>query len=955
MAEITIAHIINPYRARNGSDPLHAQAVTMATMKAAQAAASHEVEVGLFAAFFPEDEAEVPVGFGKARPLERSVLDMASITAGNPRKLPLLKDVLDRLHDVSSAGFLVYSNADIALMPGFYSRVKHIIEEGFTGFAINRRTIGDQFLGVQDIPRMIEAAEQGGEKHPGFDCFVFERQAYEKYDLGTSCIGGNWIGRVLLCNVMARAARFKIFEDERLTFHIGDDRPWLDAAHAPYNQHNQAQLTDILNRLTNAEHIDNRAEIVELRDSFQKACQFQPAAIPPNIIEMNSPVLELPGPPEKIYHARFRPNCSWEGWRSPLLRQDPVFIVGYPRSGTTPVQSLIATQENIYSFYETHFFSSVLPGVLENDGRVLPECLDAVIGKMRERIAFSRNAEAHVRSLALEGSLSSKMLFENLVIDNLIGKVGPERLPRIRWMEKTPLHAQHLPTIHRYYPAAKIIHVLRHPEKAIISRRRHFAFNNETEWTVEKHAQKWLECVAAVENFSASHPQSVLAVRLEDVARRPAAEMKRICRFLGIPFDRGLLEKHKAISASLHYPWETWKHGSMNEISRAVAERMSYSLPQPDREMLWTVAGEEMSRYGYHCPGMARERVSASAARTISLAGKHALRLGNSLGFWMRPRSGKINLADEARQFYGQHRYGWRYAVESLRRFHHPRGVRLDAFIERTFAWRSAELKPHLEPWIGFIHIPPNIPDWFQGYQSNDKIFQSEAWKRSAPFCKGLYTLSDYHRRHLLAKTDIPVNSLLFPTDFRVTKWSWERFLANRDKKIIQVGWWLRRIHSIFMLPTSKYRKIFLKVNYFDWEELIQKERELLRQAGEFRFEMMLTAETRTFLPDHEYDRLLSANLVFLHLYDSSANNTIIECIARHTPVLVNPLEAVVEYLGPDYPFYFISLEEAAQKAADLDLVLKTHRYLAGFPFKEKLTGEHFCASFKESEIYRAL
>lgn len=955
MASISVAHIINPYRVEAGCDQFKAQAVTFATMKAAQAAALHEINVTLFAAFFPEDEAMVPEGFIKTQPLDRSVLDMAKFEGENLRKLPLLKDVLDRLYEKSSARFFIYTNADIALLPGFYSRIKSIIEEGFTGFAINRRTIGNHFADVEEIPQMIEAAEQSDEKHPGFDCFVFERKAFKKYFLGTACIGGNWIGRVLLCNVMAHAAGFKIFEDERLTFHIGDDRPWLDAAHAPYNQYNEAQLTDILDRLANAKNIHNRTEIVELRDSFQKACHFQSAAIPPNIIEMNSPVLELPGLPEQIYHARFRPSCSWMEWCSPLLRQDPVFIVGYPRSGTTPVQSLIATQENIYSFYETHFFSGVLPGVLENDGRVLPECLDAVIGKIRERIAFSRNAEAHVRNLAREGSLSSKTLFENLVIDNLIGKVGPERLSRIRWMEKTPLHAQHLLTIHRFYPAAKIIHVLRHPEKAIVSRRRHFVFNNETEWTVEKHAQKWLECVTAVENFSASHPRSVLAVRLEDVAHNPAAEMKRICRYLGIPFDRGLLKKHKDISASLHYPWETWKHGSMNEISRTVAERMSYFLLQPDREMLWTVAGEEMSRYGYHCPGMTLERVSASVARTISLAGKHTRRLGNSLNFLMRPRSGKINLADEARQFYGQHRCGWRYAVENLRRFHHPRGVRLDAFIERTFAWRPAELKPHLEPWIGFIHIPPNIPDWFQGYQSNDKVFQSEAWKRSAPFCKGLYTLSDYHRRHLLTKTDIPVNSLLFPTDFRVTRWNWERFLANRDKKIIQVGWWLRRIHSIFMLPTSKYRKIFLKVNYFDWEELVQKERELLKQAGEFRFEMMLTAETRTFLPDHEYDRLLSANLVFLHLYDSSANNTIIECIARHTPVLVNPLEAVVEYLGPDYPFYFTSLEEAAQKAADLDLVLKAHHYLASLPIKEKLTGEHFCSSFKESEIYRTL
>lgn len=68
------------------------------------------------------------------------------------------------------------------------------------------------------------------------------------------------------------------------------------------------------------------------------------------------------------------------------------------------------------------------------------------------------------------------------------------------------------------------------------------------------------------------------------------------------------------------------------------------------------------------------------------------------------------------------------------------------------------------------------------------------------------------------------------------------------------------------------------------------------------------------YLTDMEYDRLLSQNLVFLDLYDSSANNALVECIVRGTPVLVNPLDAVVEYLGVDYPLHFDNLAEAALK-----------------------------------------
>ena len=113
--------------------------------------------------------------------------------------------------------------------------------------------------------------------------------------------------------------------------------------------------------------------------------------------------------------------------------------------------------------------------------------------------------------------------------------------------------------------------------------------------------------------------------------------------------------------------------------------------------------------------------------------------------------------------------------------------------------------------------------------------------------------------------------------------------------------------------------------------------------------------ETCTYLTNQEYDKLLSGNIVFLDLYDANANNSIVECIARCTPVLVNPLPAVREYLGKDYPFYFNNLEEAAHKAQDIDLIKKTHEYLTSWHIREKITGTYFCNSFKNSTVYGLL
>ena len=315
----------------------------------------------------------------------------------------------------------------------------------------------------------------------------------------------------------------------------------------------------------------------------------------------------------------------------------------------------------------------------------------------------------------------------------------------------------------------------------------------------------------------------------------------------------------------------------------------------------------------------------------------------------------KIDLSDQLVADFGRHRSGLKYGLRYLRVLQNPKGSVLDAFVERTFIWNGAGVKSHLRPWIGFIHVPPHVPEWFHSEHSNDVLIASGAWKESLPYCRGLFAMSAYHKKHLEKKLDVPVDSLHLPTETPRIKWSWGEFQSNRQKKIVQVGWWLRKLHAIYQLPRCDYGKIFLSVEHPSLPHLIAKERELLISEGTFTWDMYDTVETCSFLSNEEYDRLLSRNIVFFYLYDASASNAIIECIARNTPLLVNPIEPVQEYLGSDYPFYYQSLEEAVSKAMDFDLVYRTHQFLVNHPDKEKLSGRYFLDSFANSEIYRDL
>lgn len=238
-----ISHIVNPvYIADSSRDLYHAQPITFETMKRAAEFSNDECTVELFTVQYEEDRRIIPEYFLKTEDLTRSVLDIKSFK--KQRKLPLIKDILDRLYENATGDFLIYSNVDIALQTYFYKFIKRVIEkEEHDAFIINRRTISEKYKDVKDIPLMYGDV---GKDHKGWDCFVFKKELYPKFDLGLGVIGQGWIGRILLSNLLLYSKKFKIFEKSHLTFHIGNDKSWKTEEYRDYQDHNMGECKKIL-------------------------------------------------------------------------------------------------------------------------------------------------------------------------------------------------------------------------------------------------------------------------------------------------------------------------------------------------------------------------------------------------------------------------------------------------------------------------------------------------------------------------------------------------------------------------------------------------------------------------------------------------------------------------------------------------------------------------------------
>lgn len=293
------------------------------------------------------------------------------------------------------------------------------------------------------------------------------------------------------------------------------------------------------------------------------------------------------------------------------------------------------------------------------------------------------------------------------------------------------------------------------------------------------------------------------------------------------------------------------------------------------------------------------------------------------------PYERKLNFGQQT--VWQHHRSGWNYALHAIRDFGRDRGgVKFEGFLEGHFQGR----KEFKEPWIGFMHhtpihsertkkLYPHTPDLAT-------ILAMPNWQNSLSHCKGLFTLSAYTRDFLAPKVPVPVVSLLHPTQLQVPK-----FQMPTDIKVLSVGHWLRIFDSFASLDIP-HQKI------------------LIRPYKNLKVEAYPQVQIINWVDNDNYDRLLQKSVVFVHLEDSAANNVIVECLARHTPLVINRLPAVEEYLGKDYPLFFTTLAEAEAILKDRDRLMAGHYHLRDRD-KFQFSAQYFAWSFLDSRIYASL
>lgn len=306
-------------------------------------------------------------------------------------------------------------------------------------------------------------------------------------------------------------------------------------------------------------------------------------------------------------------------------------------------------------------------------------------------------------------------------------------------------------------------------------------------------------------------------------------------------------------------------------------------------------------------------------------------------------------------QSFGEHRNSFNKLIEALHPLHRgDGGVTFIPFLERQFVWgaddgeaNSQNPRALQKDWIGILHVPFDAPEWFERNVSPEAFFATDLWRASLPFCRGIICLCEDLRRDFAHwYPDIPSCVVKFPTELEAKQFDFSAYMER--PRLVQSGDWLRKLQAIFEIPAPGHEKVMLMKEHT--AEFLRREIEVLgdRRNDSVRIFNMVDAK--------EYDNLLSSSVVLCWLYATAANNIVTECIARRTPLLINPLPAVIEYLGGEYPLYMRSLTEASQLIRDPGRVKAAHDYLQGnSQLRECLSYDNFFRSIATSDLYRSL
>jgi hypothetical protein len=300
----------------------------------------------------------------------------------------------------------------------------------------------------------------------------------------------------------------------------------------------------------------------------------------------------------------------------------------------------------------------------------------------------------------------------------------------------------------------------------------------------------------------------------------------------------------------------------------------------------------------------------------------------------------------------GTHRYGWINVKNVFNKlFNNPEGIELRSY-------GDVHINQYLnKPWVGIFHLTPLTTKKYFKECDLYRFRNNPIFLHNLTLCKGIFTLSNYISniwKSIFKKLelDIPVDTVYHPVEFDGGEFNPN--LIDTMNTVVFIGSQIRRPSTIFRLTLPTFRKIWLSGGTVE-----AAYKKLANECEEFSITMTEDQKQSVeilFLNNEEYDAVVNNSFMIVHQINASANNAVIEAIARNIPIFCNRLEATEEYLGKDYPLFFKDIEHLEKLLQDRVTICKAYDYLKSREdLKKRLTMDTFISGILNSHITKRI
>ena len=259
----------------------------------------------------------------------------------------------------------------------------------------------------------------------------------------------------------------------------------------------------------------------------------------------------------------------------------PIFIVGCARSGTTLLQSLVASHPDIASFPESKIFVDLVWMPEERSRRY---ALGLVSRQLRSTMESFLDEVGHPelkRKLPRLPLVNAYVHSFRCILAELTQLQG-----KSIWLEKTPEHLHRLKYIKNHIPEAKVVHIIRNGVDVVASLY-DLAQRYPNHWgrifkNVDICIKRWADDIAITHQYLGD-PNHTL-VRYEHLVEHPTDEIKRLCQFMGVQFNAEMTQNYRSTSSQLARSRETWKASTRQAIQNTNSQKF-LSVFTPEQQI----------------------------------------------------------------------------------------------------------------------------------------------------------------------------------------------------------------------------------------------------------------------------------------------------------------------------------------------------------------------------------